>query len=132
MRSVILRASTVGIDLLNASAGERGELLHNRAIDQDPQAMTAHGAVLQRPAIDDNLARLIGSSLECRRQWHLITGPGHVEVRYVLDAERDADEHVGTLQPNPVDGVMHRLSKEVRLAGRMRRLRATCGQGVRK
>jgi hypothetical protein len=92
--------------------------------------MTAHRAMLQRPAIDDDLARLISCSLKCSGQRHLITRPGHVEVRYVLDAECDPDEHVGTLQSDPVDGVMHRLDEEVSLAGGMRRLSAAHGQGV--
>ena len=94
--------------------------------------MTAHRAMLQGPAIDDNLTRLISRSLKCGGQRHLITRPGHVEVRYVLDAERDPDEHVGTLQSDPVDGVMHGLDKEVRLAGGVRWLSAAHGQGVWK
>jgi len=63
--SVILCTGAVGIDLLDTSAGECGELFHNRAVDQDAQTMTAHRAMLQRPTIDDNLARLISSSLKC-------------------------------------------------------------------
>jgi hypothetical protein len=94
--------------------------------------MTAHGAMLQRPAIDDNLTRLISRSLKCGGQRHLITRPGHVEVRYVLDAERDPHEHVGTLQSDSVDGVMHGLDEEVSLAGGVRWLSAAHGQGVWK
>jgi hypothetical protein len=94
--------------------------------------MTTHRSMLQRPAIDDNLARLIGCSLECGSKRHLITRPSHVEVRYVLDTECDPDEHVGTLQSDPVDGVMHGLDEEVRLASGMRRLSAAHSQGVWK
>jgi hypothetical protein len=94
--------------------------------------MTAHRAMLQRPAIDDNLTRLISRSLKCGGQRYLITRPGHVEVRYVLDAERDPDEHVGTLQSDSVDGVMHGLDEEVSLAGGVRWLSAAHGQGVWK
>jgi hypothetical protein len=94
--------------------------------------MTAHGAMLQRPAIDDNLTRLISRSLKCGGQRHLITRPGHIEVGYVLDAERDPDEHIGTLQSDPVDGVMHGLDEEVSLASGVRRLSVAHGQGVWK
>jgi hypothetical protein len=94
--------------------------------------MPAHRAMLQRPAIDDNLTRLISRSLKCGGQRHLITRPGHVEVRYVLDAECDPNEHIGTLQSDPVDGVMHGLDEEVSLAGGVRWLSAAHGQGVWK
>jgi hypothetical protein len=94
--------------------------------------MTAHRAMLQRPAIDDNLTRLISRSLKCGGQRHLITRPGHVEVRYVLDTERNPDEYVGTLQSDSVDGVMHGLDEEVSLAGGVRWLSAAHGQGVWK
>jgi len=53
-------------------------------------------------------------------------------MRYILNAESDPDEHVGTLQSDPVDGVMHGLDKEVSLAGRVRRLSAAHAQGVWK
>jgi hypothetical protein len=94
--------------------------------------MTADGAMFQRPAIDDNLTRLISRSLKCGGQRHLITRPGHVEVGYVLDAERDPDEHIGTLQSDPVDGVMHGPNEEVSLASGVRRLSTAHGQGVWK
>ena len=94
--------------------------------------MTADGAMFQRPAIDDNLTRLISRSLKCGGQRHLITRPGHVEVRYVLDAECDPNEHIGTLQSDPVDGVMHGPNEEVSLASGVRRLSTAHGQGVWK
>ena len=62
--SVVFRTGAVGIDFLNAPAGERGKLFHDRAVDQDAQAVAAHRPVLQWPAIDDNLSRLVGRALK--------------------------------------------------------------------
>ena len=92
--------------------------------------MAAHRAMLERPAIDHNLAGLVRRSLECGRQRHLITGPGDVEVRYILNAKGDPDEHVRTLQSHPVDGIVHDLSEEIGLVRRMRRLSASRAQCV--
>jgi hypothetical protein len=73
--SVVFRTRAVGIDFLDASAGERGKLFHNRAVDQDAQAMTAHRPVLQWPAIDDNLSRLISRAFKGSCQRDLIARP---------------------------------------------------------
>ena len=73
--SVVFRTGAVGIDFLNASAGERGELFHDRAVDQDAQAVAAHRPVLQWPAIDDNLSGLISCALKGSRQRDLIARP---------------------------------------------------------
>lgn len=125
--SVVLRASAVRIDLLDAAARQCRQLFHNRAIDEDPQAPTAHRSMFQRPAIDDNLARLIGGSLKCSSQRNLISRPGDVEVWHVLDAECDPNKRIWTLQSHAVDGVVHCLGEEISLANRMRRLSATRG-----
>jgi hypothetical protein len=92
--------------------------------------MAADRAMLERPAIDHNLAGLVWRSLECGRQRHLITGPGDVEVRYILNAKCDPNEHVRTLQSHPVDGIVHDLGEEVGLVGRMRRVSPSRAQWV--
>ena len=81
--------------------------------------MTAHSAVLQRPAIDNHLARLTRHTLHCSRKRHLITGPS---VWYILDSKGDSDEDIWTLQSHSIDRIMHGVTEEVGLAGGMRRL----------
>lgn len=53
-------------------------------------------------------------------------------MRHILDAERDPDEHVWTLQSHPIDGIVNRLSEEVGLASRMWGLCPMRGQCVRQ
>jgi hypothetical protein len=71
-RLVVLAASAVRVDLLDAPARERGELFHDRAVDQDAKAAAANRAVLQRPAINDNLPWLVCCPLEGGGERHLI------------------------------------------------------------
>jgi len=130
--SIVVRACALRVDLLNTAAGEGSKLLHDCAVHEDAEAAAAHCAMLQRSAIYHYLSSLICRALECGRQWHLIVRPRHVKVGDVLDAERDTDEHVWTLQPHPVDGIVHGLREEIRLACRMWGLRPTRGQRVRK
>jgi len=117
---------------LNATAGECGELLDNCAVDKDAEPAPTHCAMLQRPAIYHNLARLIRSRLHRGGKWHLVASPGHVEVGHILDAEGDSYQDVWTLQSHPVNGVTYRLAEEIRLAGRRRRPSATPSQRVRQ
>ena len=53
------RAGAVGIDLVDAAAGQRGQLLDDRPVDQDAQTRAAHRAVLQRAAVDHDLGRVV-------------------------------------------------------------------------
>jgi hypothetical protein len=122
---VVLAAGAVGVDLLNAPAGERGELFDDRAVDQDAEAAAANRAVLQWSAINHNLPWLICCPLESGSERHLIARPGHVEMRDILNSEGNSDEHVWTLQSDAIDSILHGVSEEVRPAGRMWRLRAT-------
>ena len=130
--SVVLGTRAVGVDLLNAAAGERRKLLNDCAVDKDAEAASTHGAMLQRPAIDHNLTRLVCRGLDGGGERHLVARPGHVEVGHILDSERDSYEDVRTLQSHPVDGIMDGVAEEVRLVGWMRRLRATHSQCVRQ
>jgi hypothetical protein len=129
---IVLCARAVGVDLLNAAAGECGELLDNCAVDKNAEPASTHCAMLQRPAIYHNLARLIRSRLHRGGKWHLVASPGHVEVGHILDAEGDSHQDVWTLQSHPVNGVTYRLAEEVRLAGRRGRPSAPPSQRVRQ
>ena len=91
--------------------------------------MTAHSAVLQRPAIDNHLARLTRHTLDCSRKRHLITGPS---VWYILDSKGDSDEDIWTLQSHSIDRIMHGVAEEVGLAGGMRRLSTPRRQCIRQ
>jgi len=62
--SVVLGAGAIGVDLIDAAAGERRKLFNDCAVNQDAEAAAGHCAVLQRPAIDHNLTRLIRSTLD--------------------------------------------------------------------
>jgi hypothetical protein len=88
--------------------------------------------MLEGPAIDHHLARLIRRALYGGGKRHLIARPGHVEVGDILDAERDADQHFWTLQTHPVDGIAYRLAEEIRPACRMWRLSAANAERVRQ
>ena len=112
-RLIVLCSRAVGVDLLNAAAGECGKLLDNCAVDKDAEPTSTHGAMLQRPAIHHNLARLIRRRLDRGGKWHSVASPGHVEVRHVLDSECDSNQDIWTLQSDPVDGVMYGLAEEV-------------------
>ena len=57
--SILLSARAVGVDLIHATAGERRKLFNDCAVNQDAEAAATHCAMLQRPAIDHDLARLI-------------------------------------------------------------------------
>ena len=70
--SVVLCTRAVRVDLVNAAAGERGELLNDRAVDENPQASARYRAMLKRATVDHHLARLIGRTLKGCGQWHLI------------------------------------------------------------
>jgi hypothetical protein len=89
--------------------------------------MTADRAMLQRPAIHHNLARLIGRPLQSGSQRHLLAGPGHVEMRHVLDAKGDSHKCVRTLQSDPIDGIVDRFGEEVGLARRLWRMSTMAG-----
>ncbi len=130
--SVVLCTRAVGVDLVYAAAGERGQLLNDRAVDENPQAAARYCAMLKRATINHNLARLIGRTLERRSQWHLIAGPGHVEMRHILDAEGDSHKCVRTLQSDPIHGIVDRFGEEVGLARRMWRVGTMAGQRVRQ
>lgn len=69
---VVLVAGAVRVYLLNAPARERGELFHDRAVDQDAEAAAANRAVFQRPAINHNLPRLVRCPLQGGGEGHLI------------------------------------------------------------
>ena len=131
-RPVVLRARAVGVDLLNAAAGERGKLFNDRAVDKDAETASTHCAMLQRPAIDHHLARLICRGLDRGGKRHLVPRPGHIEMGHILDSERDSYKDVWTLQSHPVDGIMYRFAEEVGLARRVWRLSAMHGQCVRQ
>ena len=130
--SVVLGARAAGVDLLNAAARQGRKLLNDCAVDKDAEAASAHGAMLQRPAIDHNLTRLVCRGLDCGGERHLVARPGHVEVGHILDSERDSYEDVRTLQSHPVDGIMNGLAEEVRFVRWMWRLCATQSQCVRQ
>ena len=130
--SVIIRACAVGVDLINTATGERRELFDDRAVDENPQTMTADRTMLQRSAIDHHLARLIGRSLQRGSQRHLLTGPGHVEMRHILDAKRDSHKCVRALQSDPIHGIVDRFGEEVGLARRVWRVCTMAGQRVRQ
>ena len=130
--SVVLGACTVRVDFLNAAAGERGELFHDCAVDQDAEAASTHCAMLERPAIDHHLAWLIRRALDSGGKGHLIARPGHIEVGDILDSKRDAHQHFWTLQSHPVNSIAYGLTEEVRLIRRMWRLSTTNGQCVRQ
>ena len=130
--SVVVCARAVRIDLLNAAAGERGELFDNGAVDEDAKTASTHGAMFQRPAIDHNLTWLICRGLERGGQRHLVGRPGHVKVGHVLDSERDSHQDIWTLESHPIDGGMYRFAEEVSFAGWMRRLGTTHGQCIRQ
>jgi len=130
--SVVLCARAVRVDLLNAAAGERGELLDNGAVDEDAKAASTHRAMFQRPAIDHNLTWLICRRLERGGQRHLVGRPGHVEVGHILDSEGDSHQDIWTLQSHPIDSIMYRLAEEVSFAGWMRRLGTTHCQCIRQ
>ena len=70
--SVVLCTRAVRVDLVDAATGERGELLNDRAVDENPQASAGYRAMLKRATIDHHLARLIGCTLERCSQRHLI------------------------------------------------------------
>ena len=70
--SVVLCTRAVRVDLVNAAASERGELLNDRAVDEYSQTSARYRAMLERATIDHNLARLIGRTLKRCGQWHLI------------------------------------------------------------
>ena len=130
--SVVVCARAVRIDLLNATAGERGELFDNGAVDEDAKTASTHGAMFQRPAIDHNLTWLICRGLERGGQRHLVGRPGHVKVGHILDSERDSHQDIWTLESYPIDGGMYRFAEEVSFAGWMRRLGTTHGQCIRQ
>ena len=130
--SVVVCTRAVGVDLVYAAAGERGQLLYDRAVDENPQAAARYCAMLKRATINHNLARLIGRTLERRSQWHLIAGPGHVEMRHILDAEGDSDEYVRTLEPDAIHCVVYGLCEEVCLACRVWWVGAMRGERVRQ
>ena len=115
---IVCCARAVGVDLLNAAAGECGKLFDNGAVDKDAEPTSTHGAMLQRPAIDHNLAWLIRRCLDRGGKGNLVPSPSHVEVGHILYSERDSYQDVRTLESHPVDGVVYGLAEEVRLAGR--------------
>ena len=131
-RLIVCGARAVGVDLLNAATGECGKLFDNGSVDKDAEPASTHCAMLQRPAIDHNLARLIRCCLDRGGKRHLVASPGHVEVGHILDPERDAYQDIWTLQSHPVDGVMYGLAEEVRLAGGRWRPSAMHSQCVRQ
>jgi hypothetical protein len=130
--SVVLCARTVRVDLLNAAAREGGKLLNNRAVDKNAKAASAYRAMLQRPAIDHNLAWLICRGLERGGQRHLVTRPGHIEVGDILDSERDSHQDIWTLESHPVNGVTYRFAEEVSLVGWVWRLSTMHSQRIRQ
>ena len=70
--SVVFCTRAVGVDLIYAAAGERGQLLNDRAVDENPQAAARYRAMLKRATINHDLARLIGRTLKRCGQRHLI------------------------------------------------------------
>ena len=88
--------------------------------------------MLQGPAIDHNLTRLVCRGLDRGGKRHLVARPSHVEVGYVLDSEGDSYEDVRTLQSHPVDGIVDGIAEEGSFIGRMWRLRASHSQCVRQ
>ena len=70
--SVVLCTRAVRVDLVDAAASERGELLNDRAVDENPQAAARYRAMLKRATINHDLARLIGRTLKRCGQRHLI------------------------------------------------------------
>jgi hypothetical protein len=70
--SVVFCPRAVRVDLVNAAAGERGELLNDRAVDENPQASARYRAMLKWATIDHDLARLIRRTLKRCGQRDLI------------------------------------------------------------
>jgi hypothetical protein len=70
--SVVLCTRAVRVDLVNAAASERGELLNDCAVDEYPQTSARYRAMLKRATINHDLARLIGRTLKRCGQRHLI------------------------------------------------------------
>jgi hypothetical protein len=127
--SVVLGACAIGVDLIDAAAGERRKLFNDCAVDQDAETAAAHCAVLQRPAIDHDLARLSRRTLDRSGKRHLITGPW---VRHILDSKGDSDEDVWTLQSHSIDRIIDGVTEEVGLVGGMGRLSTPQSQCVRQ
>ena len=126
--SIVLGSRAVRVDLVDAATGERRKLFNDRAVNQDAEAATAHCAMLQRPAIDHDLARLIRRTFDRGRKRHLITGPW---VRHILDSEGDSDQHIWTLQSHAIDRIIDDVTEEVGLVRRMGWLSAPHRQCVR-
>ena len=62
--SVVFCPRAVRVDLVNAAAGERRELLNDRAVHENPKASARYRAMLKWATIDHDLARLIRRTLE--------------------------------------------------------------------
>jgi Protein of unknown function (DUF3499) len=88
--------------------------------------------MLQRPAINHDLTRLIRRRLDCGGKWYPVASPGHVEVGHILYSERDSYQDIWTLPSDPVDGVAYGFAEEVRLARRRWRPSAPHCQCVRQ
>jgi hypothetical protein len=130
--SVVLGARAVGVDLLDAAAGEGRKLFHDCAIDQDAEAAATHGAMLERPAIDHHLAWLVRRALDSGGKRYLIARPGHVEVGNILNPECDPDQRFWALQSYAVDSIVYGLTEEVGLVRRMWRLSTPNTERVRQ
>ena len=70
--SVVFCPRAVRVDFVNAAASERGELLNDRAVDENPQASARYRAMLKWATIDHDLARLIRRTLKRCGQRDLI------------------------------------------------------------
>ena len=127
--SVVLGAGAIGVDLIDAAAGERRKLFNDCAVNQDAEAAATHCAMLQRPAINHDLARLIRRTLHRGGKRHLITGPW---MRHILDSKGDSDEDVWTLQSHSIDRIIDGVTEEVGLVGGMGRLSTPHSQCVRQ
>ena len=87
-RGLVLGAGPVRVDLVDAASGQRGELLDDGAVDQDPQAPPAGRAMLQRAPIDHHLGGPVRRTLERGGQRDLVGGQRRVETRHVLRSRR--------------------------------------------
>ena len=117
LRSSILVAEALGVDLLDTAPSQGGQLLDNRPVHKDAQPAAAGGSVLQRAAEHHNACGSVRNCIHSGSERHPRPGPGRFEQGHILDAHGDAGQGVGALTADPVHGRLHSVGEELRLAG---------------